>query len=127
MRTQQGQAVLFWICLTGILNKGKGRKKKKHTPIFIPHPTRAWARDPVQNWQEGTPRLPEEEEEEEEGAWVRQGQVCCAEPRQPDEGSHSKSAAREMVPVHTPNPDWHLLVALLVARRDTKAYWSIKH
>lgn len=35
MRTQQGQAVLFWICLTGILNKGKGKKKKEKThPYF---------------------------------------------------------------------------------------------
>lgn len=39
MRTQQGRA-LFWICLTGILNKGTGGKKKiNRTPthILIPH------------------------------------------------------------------------------------------
>lgn len=38
MRTQQGQA-LFWICLTGILNKETGGKKINKTPtlILIPH------------------------------------------------------------------------------------------
>lgn len=38
MRTQQGQA-LFWICLTGILNKETGEKKinKPPTLILIPH------------------------------------------------------------------------------------------
>lgn len=38
MRTQQGQAMLFWICLTAILNKGvggEGGNNKKPTLIFI--------------------------------------------------------------------------------------------
>lgn len=38
MRMQQGQA-LFWICLSGILNKETGGKKINKTPrlILIPH------------------------------------------------------------------------------------------
>lgn len=34
MRTQQQQTVLLWIYLTGILNKLKGKKKKKKHPYF---------------------------------------------------------------------------------------------